>query len=153
MSHSDPCGSRCLTLRAGLARKAACLVDADFPATEQFMSPDCAADRPCATIGLTALLEGLDKYLHELQDSACDTSVDHRRREVLAACRVKAKLPPGLFLVRLACERQFEIIGEALTRLRDRHPDAFAKIPEGHAIIAFGSFTGTTRWIQRWSEK
>jgi uncharacterized protein with HEPN domain len=40
-------------------------------------------------------------------------------------------------MLRSACERQFEIIGEAMMRLRDRHPEAFARVPEGHAIIAF----------------
>ena len=28
-------------------------------------------------------------------------------------------------MLRSACERQFEIIGEAMTRLRDRHGDVF----------------------------
>ena len=40
-------------------------------------------------------------------------------------------------MLRSACERQFEIIGEAMTRIRDRHPDVFESISEGHAIIAF----------------
>ena len=40
-------------------------------------------------------------------------------------------------MLRSACERQFEIIGEAMTRLRDRHPNAFGSISDGHAIIAF----------------
>jgi uncharacterized protein with HEPN domain len=34
-----------------------------------------------------------------------------------------------------ACERRLEIIGEAMTRLRDLHPDVFDTIPEGHAVI------------------
>lgn len=40
-------------------------------------------------------------------------------------------------MLRSACERQFEIIGEAMTRLRARHPYVFDTISEGHAIIAF----------------
>lgn len=40
-------------------------------------------------------------------------------------------------MLRSACERQLEIIGEAMTRLREWHPDVFASIDEGHAIIAF----------------
>jgi len=40
-------------------------------------------------------------------------------------------------MLRSACERQLEIIGEAMTRLRDRHPDAFSRIPDGPVIIAF----------------
>lgn len=40
-------------------------------------------------------------------------------------------------MLRSACERQFEIIGEAMTRLRDLHADVFAQVAEGPAIIAF----------------
>lgn len=40
-------------------------------------------------------------------------------------------------MLRSACERQFEIIGEAMARLRDLHSDVFQQIPDGPAIIAF----------------
>jgi uncharacterized protein with HEPN domain len=40
-------------------------------------------------------------------------------------------------MLRSACERQLEIIGEAMTRLRDRHPNDFGKIVEGRGIIGF----------------
>lgn len=40
-------------------------------------------------------------------------------------------------MLRSACERQFEIIGEAMTRLRDRHADVFEKLEQGRLIIAF----------------
>lgn len=40
-------------------------------------------------------------------------------------------------LLRSACERQLGIIGEAMTRLRDSHPDLFDQITEGHTIIGF----------------
>lgn len=40
-------------------------------------------------------------------------------------------------MLRSACERQFEVIGEAMTRLRDRHATVFARISDGPAIIAF----------------
>ncbi len=40
-------------------------------------------------------------------------------------------------MLRSACERQLEIIGEAMSRLRDRHPELFDRVDEGHAIIAF----------------
>jgi uncharacterized protein with HEPN domain len=43
----------------------------------------------------------------------------------------------GDLMLRSACERQFEIIGEAMTRLREQHPDIFDSVTEGHAIIAF----------------
>ncbi|ETX00174.1 MAG: hypothetical protein ETSY1_12225 [Candidatus Entotheonella factor] len=38
---------------------------------------------------------------------------------------------------RAACERMFEIIGEALRRLRTEFPDLYAQIPDGDQIIAF----------------
>ncbi len=38
-------------------------------------------------------------------------------------------------LVRSACERQLEIIGEAMTRLRDQHPERFDQVERGSAII------------------
>ncbi len=40
-------------------------------------------------------------------------------------------------MLQSACERQFEIIGEAMMRLRDRHPEVFGQVGEGRAIIAF----------------
>jgi len=40
-------------------------------------------------------------------------------------------------LVRSAVERQFEIIGECLVRLRREHPDIAAQVPNLHRIIAF----------------
>ena len=40
-------------------------------------------------------------------------------------------------LLRAATERKFEIIGEALARLRDTDANAFTRISEGNAIIAF----------------
>ena len=38
--------------------------------------------------------------------------------------------------LQLVLEREFEIIGEALYRLRNIAPDAFTKIPSGNRIIA-----------------
>ncbi len=38
---------------------------------------------------------------------------------------------------RAACERMFEIIGEALRRLRTEFPDLYSQIPDGDQIIAF----------------
>ncbi len=40
-------------------------------------------------------------------------------------------------MLRSACERQFEIIGEAMTRLRERHADVFQRLEQGPSIIAF----------------
>jgi len=40
-------------------------------------------------------------------------------------------------MMRAATERKFEIIGEAMTKLRDRAPEVFSTITEGYAIIGF----------------
>lgn len=40
-------------------------------------------------------------------------------------------------MLRSACERQFEIIGEAMARLREANQDVFDRVGEGRAIIAF----------------
>ena len=74
-----------------------CLVDADFLATEWFMAPERARRRPGVDITPAALLVPFDAHLGEKQRCAADTAVNRHRREVLAACRNKARLPPGLF--------------------------------------------------------
>ncbi len=38
-------------------------------------------------------------------------------------------------MLRSACERQFEIMGEAVVRLRESHPTVLDQITESHAII------------------
>lgn len=40
-------------------------------------------------------------------------------------------------LIQSACERKFEIIGEALNRLRKQFPEVAAEIPEKDKIIGF----------------
>lgn len=74
-----------------------CLVDADFLATEEFMSPGRAALRAKPRSSVGPLLARLDHHLGEMRGCAADTAVNRSRREVLAQCRDKAKLPPGLF--------------------------------------------------------
>ena len=73
-----------------------CLVDADFLATEKFMNPAQASQRPSGT-NLSVLLERLESQLDRLESSSDDTPVNRSRRQVLAACRSKAESPPGLF--------------------------------------------------------
>ena len=41
------------------------------------------------------------------------------------------------FLVKRAVEREFEIIGEILRRIRDEMPNLFEKIPSAREIIGF----------------
>ena len=74
-----------------------CLVDADFLATEQFMQPDRAAQRPSDSSNPADLRERLDAYLDGLQSEAEDTPVNRRRREVLEACQEAAEKRTGLF--------------------------------------------------------
>ena len=75
-----------------------CLVDADFLATEAFMSPDRAADRPDAATPTPAdLMVRLDAHLDAKTADADPTPVNRQRATVLAACRDKAALPPGFF--------------------------------------------------------
>lgn len=74
-----------------------CLVDADFLATEKFMRPDCATRRGQADRPPQDLLDTLNAHLSRLEQESKLTSVNKRRRQVLAACRSKAGLPPGLF--------------------------------------------------------
>lgn len=74
-----------------------CLVDADFLASEWFMNSERAAHRPGAGALPMDLLVRLDAHLAEKERSSQDTEVNRRRREVLAACRQKAMLSPGLF--------------------------------------------------------
>ena len=38
---------------------------------------------------------------------------------------------------RAATERKFEIIGEAMVRLREADPATFSRVPESHAIVGF----------------
>ena len=73
------------------------LVDADFLATEAFMSADRTKLRPSGGPGVAAILDRLDAYLADLATGAEATDVNRERAAVLAACREKAALPPGLF--------------------------------------------------------
>jgi uncharacterized protein with HEPN domain len=43
-------------------------------------------------------------------------------------------------LLSAAIERKFITIGEAMTRLRDRHPEVFARISDANEIVKFRNF-------------
>lgn len=73
-----------------------CLVDADFLATESFMSPERAAERPATTPDFKALDSHLTDYLAQCFKRA-EGTVATARAEVLAACREKAEGRPGLY--------------------------------------------------------
>jgi CRISPR-associated endonuclease/helicase Cas3 len=74
-----------------------CLVDADFLATERFMSPQKATERPVHHLPLESLSECLGRYLAELNANCATGVVNEVRHEVLQNCRDAANLPPGLF--------------------------------------------------------
>jgi CRISPR-associated endonuclease/helicase Cas3 len=73
-----------------------CLVDADFLATESFMSPERAAERPTATPDFKALDAHLIDYLAQ-RFKCAEGTVATARAEVLSACRKKAEGRPGLY--------------------------------------------------------
>lgn len=73
-----------------------CLVDADSLATEAFTSPDRAAWR-CGYPPLADLRQRLAAHMARLAAGAAPTAVNALRAEVLAACRERAALDPGLF--------------------------------------------------------
>lgn len=75
------------------------LVDADFLATERFMAPERAVDRP-TQLKLSDYLRELNRHLDQLAKtnvSQSSPSVNQARQSVLAACRSATRLPPGLF--------------------------------------------------------
>jgi len=67
------------------------------------------------------------KLLIDIQDAAAEI-LQFTLGMDLSAYRKDAKC-------RAAVERKFEIMGEACTRIRDRDPDAFAKLPYGPQVI------------------
>lgn len=75
------------------------LVDADFLATEAFMSQDRSAERPRAWPSLSRLSETLESYVASLSrpDQKNDKPINQIRREVFATCLAKAASAPGFF--------------------------------------------------------
>jgi CRISPR-associated endonuclease/helicase Cas3 len=73
-----------------------CLVDADFLATESFMNPEQALERPSDVVDFAAVDRHLEQYMNERFGRAQGT-VASARAEVLSACRNKAEGEPGLY--------------------------------------------------------
>jgi len=70
-----------------------------------------------------------DVYLYDLKTS-CEN--------IFAFVGNMSAVEYGINLMaKRAVEREFEIIGEILKRLRDEFPDLFAKIPDAPQIIGF----------------
>lgn len=72
-----------------------CLVDADFLATEEFMSRDRSRMRPTCANRLPEMQSALDAYLNSV--ATTPDVVSTSRSEVLSACRTAAEQGPGLF--------------------------------------------------------
>ncbi len=73
-----------------------CLVDADFLATEAFMDPERAAERPQGKTDFKALDDHLTDWL-DRRFATARGSVSEARAAVLTACREKAAGSPGLY--------------------------------------------------------
>lgn len=74
------------------------LVDADFLATESFMSPHRRAARTTRQYAsLNDLEKALTHYLDAMAARTAPSLVNVRRAEVLTACRRRAEDPPGFF--------------------------------------------------------
>ena len=73
-----------------------CLVDADFLATEVFMNPEQAAQRPSGKADFNALADHLDRYIDQRFHGVTGQVAEARAR-VFAACRNKAAGKPGIY--------------------------------------------------------
>jgi CRISPR-associated endonuclease/helicase Cas3 len=74
-----------------------CLVDADFLATEAFMSPEVAGQRGFLQPDIPAMEDALRSHLLRIQEGAPHTTVNRFRSEVLQSCFAAANQKPGLF--------------------------------------------------------
>lgn len=73
------------------------LVDADFLATESFMSPVREAKRADQGLSLPGMLEHLESSVDAIQRKADDTKINRLRRLIGEQCIAKAAYPAGLF--------------------------------------------------------
>ena len=74
-----------------------CLVDADFLATEAFMSPDRADERRDNRVSLSQIRDRLTEHLDQLSVNARDSPVNRARRDVRRACQECSSQEPGIF--------------------------------------------------------
>ena len=73
------------------------LVDADFLATESFMSPDRKKDRPPKDRQFSELCHVLESAIALMESEAEQTDINFIRKAISAECLTKASLPPGIF--------------------------------------------------------
>jgi CRISPR-associated endonuclease/helicase Cas3 len=74
-----------------------CLCDADFLATERFVNPDQAAQRPHHHPSMSELFGVLRRHMSKLVDAAQDTRVNRQRQRILQECVDAADTEPGFF--------------------------------------------------------
>ncbi len=74
-----------------------CLVDADFLATEAFMSRERSAQRPRSTVSMTRLADCLSDAIDALAMKAGASVVNSARVHVRQQCRERFGMPPGFF--------------------------------------------------------
>ncbi len=73
------------------------LVDADFLATEAFMSPDRLKDRTRRIEPISELANCLEQSIERIQMQSQDTDVNRIRKSVSEVCLTRSQLPPGAF--------------------------------------------------------
>lgn len=73
------------------------LVDADFLATEAFMSSERARLRPAEALSIADLETALVNYLDGFKDQAHSSLLNRIRSEILDHCRHAAESKPGIF--------------------------------------------------------
>lgn len=73
------------------------LVDADFLATEAFMSPSQASERQQAGVSMGTLSDHLENHLDELRRGSRTSTVNTIRSEVSEHCYAAATRAPGLY--------------------------------------------------------
>ena len=73
------------------------LVDADFLATESFMSPDRKLARDFGSVSINQLMHELEASVKQMESTAEPSPINAIRRQIGNACHTRAELPPGLF--------------------------------------------------------
>jgi len=73
------------------------LVDADFLATEAFMSPKRMANRADNSISIKRMQDTLETSARKMESEAKPSPINTLRKQIGRACYSKAELPPGLF--------------------------------------------------------
>lgn len=73
-----------------------CLVDADFLDTERFMDEEKFKERGGYS-SLKELKQSFDDYMRNKSENSAPSAINGQRAAILAKCREKARLKPGIF--------------------------------------------------------